>query len=165
MRNDKYAKAPLLYIKDGQPRNIKANMQHQYISKKHKREDQQETESEPEKVYEGKGNKKRNKSFYELSEELIEQETEEEFEGEESKPEKKEVVEKPFKELTIPEKLFYLANKPEYAPRVSCMIKTNKQTYRGIILDYKDESVRIRSGRRNIEITEKDIKDIRIIGL
>ena len=163
MRNDKYAKAPLLYIKDGQPQTIKANMQHQYISKKHKRKDQQK--SEPEKVYEGKGNKKRHKSFYELSEELIEQKAEEENEEMKNKPEKKEVMEKPFKELTIPEKLFYLATKPDYAPRVSCMIKTNKQTYRGIIIDYRDESVRIRSGRRNIEITEKDIKDIRIIGL
>ena len=160
MRNDKYAKAPLLYVHHAQASDVKANMQHNYISKKHK----QIKSQEPEKVYEGKGNMKRKKSFYELSDEQYEEEQTEESEEKQTES-KKETEKKSFTDMTISEKLEYLSNKPEYAPRISCVVRTTERAYRGIILEYKDNKAKIRSGRRIVEVKDEDIKTIRLIGL
>lgn len=156
MRNDKYAKAPVLYIQQRKLKEVQANMQHQYVSSKHR---------QPKRIEEGskeqKALKKRGTSYYSVTEE----EVREEEESEKEEKEANQHTRKSFQEMTIKEQLSYLANKPTYAPRVTCVIRTEGQTYHGMILDYQKDVVTIKSGRRNIEIPDEKIKHIRILSL
>lgn len=156
---DRFAKDPLLYIQQVKASKINANMQHRYVSSKRKKE---EVKVDPkEKKQDEKPIKRiRSESVYKSSTEIVDEEKKEIKEHEQ-----KERGDKPFQKMTIEEKLNYLVNRPEYAPRLTCEVKTEKRAYRGIILNYQDEIATIRSGKRKIEIPGTTIKHIRMLGL
>lgn len=155
---DRFAKDPLLYIQQVKGSKINANMQHRYVSSKQKKQEEMKVEPK-EKQHDDRPIKKvRTESVYKSSTEIVDEENEE-------INEQKERRDKPFQKMTIEEKLHYLVNRPEYAPRLTCEVKTEKRAYRGIILNYQDEIATIRSGKRKIEIPGTTIKQIRMLGL
>ncbi len=153
MHNDRFAKDPLLYIQQAKTEKTRANMQHQYRSKKEKLQEKIQGSKE-EETSDHVVKRFRSESFYEALD----------SEEEEGSADKKEEG-KSFKNMTIDEQLVYLTDRSPYAPKLTCEIKTEKRSYRGIVLQYQDEIAKIRSGKRNIDIPNASIKQIRILGL
>lgn len=162
MRIDRFAKDPLLYIQQVNASKINANMQHRYVSSKRKKEEEMKVNPKEKQLEERPIKRIRTESVYKSSTEIGDKEKEKE---ETNEHEQKERRDKPFQKMTIEEKLNYLVNRPEYAPRLTCEVKTEKRAYRGIILNYQDEIATIRSGKRKIEIPGTTIKHIRMLGL
>ncbi|MHA6251714.1 CotO family spore coat protein [Oceanobacillus sp. CAU 1775] len=164
MPNDKYAKAPKLYIHQNNLKEVKANMQHNYRSSKSKEASEENVGSE-ERSERRIITRRRTRADYDdeptndQTDEIIKDNIEKVEEPQEEKERKS------FSEMTIQEKLIRLTNKSEFAPKLNCMIKTEDKTYRGIILSYENEEVIIQSGRRGIKLHENDIKTIQILSL
>lgn len=150
--NEKYAKAPKLYIQQNHLREVKANMQYQYRSSKQVKEHTEGIESEERRVV----RRKRTRSEVEEASPSVDSDSDE---GRE------EQGRKPFPEMTIKEQLTHLTNRSQYAPRLNCLIKTEDETYRGIVLSYENDGVKMRSGRREISLLENEIKHIQILSL
>lgn len=157
LRNDRFAKDPLLYIQQARTEKTRANMQHQYRSKKEKPQEKIQGSKE-EQTSDRMVKRFRAENFYEAQDSVKEKE-----ELEDTANKKRDG--KSFKNMTIDEQLIYLTDRSPYAPKLTCEIKTEKRTYRGIVLQYQDEIAKIRSGKRNIEVPNTSIKQIRILGL
>ena len=152
MSSERFAKAPLLYIHQADTKKVNAKMQHHYHTSKEARTENS-TVQEEQQVRNEQTKKVRAKSFYD-SRPVVNERKEEKVEEE-----------KPFQKMTLEEQLDYLTKKPDYAPRLTCEIKTEERAYRGIILDYKEGIATIRSGNRSIEIPQEAIKQIRMLSL
>ena len=156
MSSERFAKAPLLYIHQVDTKKVNAKMQHHYHTSNEVRKEDTTVQGE-QKVQNQQSRKVRPKNFYDnrpVVTDVV------------SGIESEEVVEeKPFQKMTLGEQLNYLTGKPAYAPRLTCEIKTEGRAYRGVILDYKEGIVTIRSGNRSIEIPQETIKQIRMLSL
>lgn len=155
LRNERFAKDPLLYIHQTKTERIRANMQHQYRSKKEKVQEEL-NENKAAKTSDRKLKRVRQESFYEAKDSA---------EEESINKGGKEREGNTFKEMTLEEQLVYLTNRPAYAPRLTCEIKTDKRMYQGIILQYENEIAKIRSGKRMIDVPLTSIKRIRMLSL
>ena len=73
---------------------------------------------------------------------------------------------KQFKEMTLEEKVLYLADSPTYAPKIKCEIKTEDKFYRGIVTDFSDGTVFMQVGKKSAatSILFETITEIRLIG-
>ncbi|MFE5472983.1 CotO family spore coat protein [Bacillus safensis] len=102
-----------------------------------KRESQQEEENQPEGV------------FHETKEE----------------PRRKR-VKKPLSQMSIDEKVDFLTRLPHNMPRALCLIEADGKTYRGIIMDRKDDTVVIRTagGGNPVELAIAEITSIHPLG-
>lgn len=148
MDKERYAKDPLLYIHQTRTEKINANMQQYYRSSKMKPESTEEKPSSPGRI-------KKMSPVYNHNSETDESESED----------TEQIKNKNFQEMTVEEQLVYLTDKPSYAPRIVCEIRTNQRSYRGVVLNYLDGVVTIRSGRRRLEISREEIERIRLLSL
>ncbi|WP_085992702.1 CotO family spore coat protein [Oceanobacillus senegalensis] len=160
MAKKKFANDPLLFIHQPSVSTPKAPMQDSYISpkrqKKNKSVEQPSDTSEPAKEIP----KRRYSAKKVLNEEPP-------SEKEEKKEEKHDVPlnqRKQFKDMSVRERIHYFLDTSEYAPKVKCEIKTEKKSYRGFIMDFKDEMVFVQVGRKMIEISFEDIYSVRLLG-
>lgn len=71
---------------------------------------------------------------------------------------------KKFKDMNLEERIHYFLNTPEHVPVMRAEVKTEDRNYRGKIVDYQDDNVYMRVGRRTTEIPFDTIKEIRLIG-
>ena len=71
-----------------------------------------------------------------------------------------------FKEMTLEKKIAYLVDSSSYAPKMRCEVRTEEKTYRGIIIDKKDNDIFIQIGKRasSTKISIAEIKSIRMLG-
>ncbi|WP_163972050.1 CotO family spore coat protein [Oceanobacillus halotolerans] len=173
MGKKKYAKDPLLYIRQPEIKTPEANMQDHYTTPKKKQEEsrnKQKRQGKPIKRQGFKDNSSHHQPFTDgelYEEEDVDIHVDEEKESdeiEESRDEDQGTNRKKFKEMTLTEKVDYLAQRPSYVPNLKCEVKTMERKYRGIITDYKDDHVHMRVGRRNAEIPFDTITDIRLVG-
>ncbi|HLR09660.1 MAG TPA: CotO family spore coat protein [Bacillota bacterium] len=71
---------------------------------------------------------------------------------------------KPFKEMTLDEKVNYLANATNHIPSVRCEVKTKEKNYRGIIMSREEDVIVMRIGKRRLKIQMGDIENVRLLG-
>ncbi|PFK46641.1 hypothetical protein COI93_03720 [Bacillus cereus] len=75
---------------------------------------------------------------------------------------------KSFKEMNHTEKIYFLLQRPHYIKSIRCKIKTEKESFVGYVLSYKDGYVTIKITNRTMstEVTVKfeDIVSIRMVG-
>lgn len=145
---ERYAKDPLLYIHQVRTEKVNANMQEYYRSSSTKSANTEEKRSSPSRI-------KKVSPVYNHKPDTDESESQE----------TDQIKNKNFLEMTIEEQLIYLTDKPSYAPRLVCEIRTNQRSYRGEVLSYLDSIITIRSGRRRIEIPREEIERIRLLSL
>jgi len=174
MEKKKFAKAPLLYIDQPTVTNPEAEMQHQYRSKRKKKKSMKHGAVKEEEVdtvtynsFRPSQEENPSESEAEYTEEAAIQHDEEtiKVKKQDTKSESS-VKRKPFKEMSIEEKVRYFVNSSSYAPKVKCEVKTESRRYRGVIADFKDNDVILQIGARafNKSVPFEEIKDIRIIG-
>jgi len=74
--------------------------------------------------------------------------------------------EKPFKDMTIKERVAYFVQQTERWPAIKCEVRTEQHIYRGIIRDFKDQVVFMNVEKRvqMREIPFEDITHIRMLG-
>lgn len=73
---------------------------------------------------------------------------------------------KRFKEMTIDEKLEYLANFPRVLPPVPCLYTTNEGSYSGTLLNYSEEEVEIRLlNGKSVPLKTASILEIKMLVL
>lgn len=150
MDKGRYAKDPLLYIHQVRTEKINANMQEYYRSSRTKSASTEEKRSSPSRI-------KKVLPVYNHNLDTDIDESEEQ--------ETDQIKNKNFLEMTVEEQLIYLTDKPSYAPRLVCEIRTDQRSYRGVVLSYQNGIVTIRSGRRSIEIPREEIERIRLLSL
>ncbi len=75
-------------------------------------------------------------------------------------------VKKPLSQMSIDEKVDFLTSLPHNMPRALCLIEADGKTYRGIIMDRKEDTVVIRTaGAGNpVELAIDDISSIHPLG-
>src|SRR5699024_11650770 len=98
--------------------------------------------------------------------EIVSAETADNSEPDELK-EKKSMADRPkFKDMTIEEKVEYFVSQPRHVPKLRCQIETNERKYRGIIIDFQEDHVFIRVGKRSssTKISLDQITNIRMLG-
>lgn len=144
MTKGKYANEPLLFIHQTKLSHPKAPMQEHFISKSIK--DIKE--------------KKEQKEVPEFRAKKVEEETEEST----PKAETGKKSRKQFKDMNIRERVEHFTNMSPYAPKMRCEVKTTKNTFRGLIMDFKEGIVIVQSGKRMNEVPFEEIEDIRLIG-
>ncbi|WP_158234665.1 CotO family spore coat protein [Lentibacillus sediminis] len=170
MGKRKFAGKPLMYVQQPDNRKPKAPMQSVYSSPKKKKKpasdtDTENTEKKPVKRKQASQKKSPDKKESNSGKNEKETDTSPESKEKEEIEEKEETPEKkPFKDMDIREKVLYFMEKPEYVPKKKCEVKTSGRNYRGIIIDFKEEIVWMRSGRRSVKIPIGDIKEIRMLG-
>src|SRR5699024_12740480 len=73
---------------------------------------------------------------------------------------------KRFKDMTLEERIDYFLNAPKHAPVMRCEVKTEGRNYRGTIVDYQDNNVYMRVGKRTTPtaIPFDTINEIRLLG-
>jgi hypothetical protein len=71
---------------------------------------------------------------------------------------------KKFKDMTINEKIDYFINTPSHLPRMRCEVITLERKYRGTILDFKDNEIQMRVGKKIILLKLEDITEIQLLG-
>lgn len=73
---------------------------------------------------------------------------------------------KKFKEMSLEEKVFYFAYAPATSPTLRCEVMTSERSYRGKIVDFIENEVYMRVGRRISpeKIPFETIRDIRLLG-
>ncbi|QGX66506.1 spore coat protein [Bacillus sp. ms-22] len=85
----------------------------------------------------------------------------------ESKEEpKRKRVKKPLSQMNVEEKVDFLTSLPHNMPRALCLIEADGKTYRGIIMERKDNTVVIRTagGGNPVELAMDDISSIHPLG-
>lgn len=85
----------------------------------------------------------------------------------ESKEEpKRKRVKKPLSQMNVEEKVDFLTSLPHNMPRALCLIEADGKTYRGIIIERKDNTVVIRTagGGNPVELAMDDISSIHPLG-
>ncbi|MFS0752161.1 CotO family spore coat protein [Oceanobacillus sp. 1P07AA] len=152
MSKKEYAKAPLLYIHQPNLNQPKASMQHHYMGNRSENVQSENVKKEsiiPRKTRGGR---------------LINVTANKENSEQENPEDDRE--KKQFKDMSISEKIDYFVSRSEYAPPVHCLVITDDQKYRGVIIETTKENVKFRPSRRKsiIEITFDDIKDIQLLG-
>lgn len=170
MGKKKFAGKPLMYVQ--QPDNHKptAPMQSLYSTPKKKKKpaadtDTENTEKKPMKKKQTSQKKSPDKKESNIEENEEKTDTYQKSREKEETQEKEETAEKKqFKDMDIREKALYFKEKPEHVPRKKCEVKTSGRNYRGIIIDFKEEIVWMRSGRRSVKVPIEDIREIRMIG-
>ncbi|MFJ5670529.1 CotO family spore coat protein [Bacillus safensis] len=75
-------------------------------------------------------------------------------------------VKKPLSQMSIDEKIDFLTRLPHNIPRALCLIEADGKTYRGIIMDRKDDTVVIRTagGGNPVELAIAEISSIHPLG-
>lgn len=75
-------------------------------------------------------------------------------------------VKKPLSQMSIDEKVDFLTRLPHNMPRALCLIEADGKTYRGIIMDRKDDTVIIRTagGGNPVELAIAEITSIHPLG-
>ncbi|MFD1360147.1 CotO family spore coat protein [Lentibacillus salinarum] len=165
MREKNMAKSPLLYIQQPGIRAPKASMQSHYKTPK-----KQHNHTGTDKV------KKQhvNRNFFNHKQTIHDEvEKDAESRGESSDADQQADVDmennqerKKFKDMNLEERIDYFLNAPDHVPVLRAEIKTAERNYRGKIVDYQDNNVYMRVGRRTTptEIPFETIKEIRLIG-
>ncbi|MDF2607450.1 MAG: hypothetical protein K0S34_1646 [Bacillales bacterium] len=76
-------------------------------------------------------------------------------------------VRKPFKDMTVDEKINYLVNRPVYIPKIPCEVKTNDETFVGYVESYKNNVLTLvsNSDLNGFRANSKDIVSIRLLGI
>ncbi|MFP7466147.1 CotO family spore coat protein [Bacillus safensis] len=79
---------------------------------------------------------------------------------------KRKRVKKPLSQMSIDEKVDFLTRLPHNMPRALCLIEADGKTYRGIIMDRKDDTVIIRTagGGNPVELAIAEITSIHPLG-
>ncbi|KPN13289.1 spore coat protein [Bacillus australimaris] len=79
---------------------------------------------------------------------------------------KRKRVKKPLSQMSIDEKVDFLTRLPHNMPRALCLIEADGKTYRGIIMDRKDDIVVIRTagGGNPVELAIAEITSIHPLG-
>ncbi|SFA82751.1 Spore coat protein CotO [Lentibacillus halodurans] len=166
MGDKKVAKSPLLYIHQPGIQTPEAPMQSQYMTPKNKRHDKKGGSSKIKKQPVNR-NLFNNQNVYEQAEEEIESSEESpELDQQDYAVEDRHQERKKFKDLTLKERVDYFLNSPKHAPVMRAEIKTAGRSYRGNIVDYQDDNVYIRVGKRTTpaKVPFDTIKEIRLIG-
>ncbi|MGE6856681.1 CotO family spore coat protein [Bacillus sp. FSL K6-2841] len=75
-------------------------------------------------------------------------------------------VKKPLSQMSIDEKVDFLTSLPHNMPRALCLIEADGKTYRGIIMDRKEDTVVIRTagGGNPVELAVDEISSIHPLG-
>lgn len=156
MKNKKYARDPMLYIQQPGNNNPKASMQYSYRTKKISSSKSLEGSVKSRSFIEEEREHREKES---LEEEQLDTSHEDTLAGEENKRKK-------FNERTLEEKISYFTDVPKYAPKKKCEIKTEKKTYRGIIIERDESHIFLRVGNRSraVKIMIDEIKNIRLLG-
>ena len=90
---------------------------------------------------------------------------------EEEKPievkQKKSWIKKPFREMSIEEKVYFMINKPHYIPKVECRIQTIHDLFIGYISGYENNEVlvKISTNLTEIRIPIVEIESIQMAGI
>ncbi|SFD39194.1 Spore coat protein CotO [Lentibacillus persicus] len=158
MGNRKQAKSPLLYIQQPQIKTPEASMQSHYMTSKKQRDTKVQNS-----IKRPGSRQKFTKLKDDDQEETFELSGENEKEqSEDHRPREK----KKFKDMTLDERVEYFLDTPDHAPIMKCEVKTEGRNYRGIIVDYQDDNVYMRVGRRTTptSIPFETIKEINLIG-
>jgi len=81
--------------------------------------------------------------------------------------EKKSWIKKPFREMSIEEKVYFMINKPHYIPKVECRIKTTRDLIIGYIEGYEntDVLVKVSSNLTEMKIPIGEIESILMAGI
>ncbi|SET15919.1 Spore coat protein CotO [Oceanobacillus limi] len=168
MGKKKYASDPLMYIHQPRMKRSGAQMQHQYTTAKKKEErpsDKQDIKDQsipkrPVRIKRSQQVQEPQSKVEERNEPKseIENETEEESAEKEERPKK-------FKDMTLRQKISYFAETPKHIPKMKCEIKTNERSYRGVVLSFEDDTIRMVAGRRNVTISFEDVIEVRMLGL
>lgn len=135
MEQNRLAHEPLLYIHQPNITKPKVMMQAHYISHNISKKNQQTEVENLEKIN--------------VDEEKKEIETED----------------LPFKEMTILDKVHYLLNREEHLPKLICEVETKERKYRGMVSDFKDQIVYLRTGQRYLTVNDIPFADIIQISL
>lgn len=162
----RYARDPLLYIHQPKMQMPEAQMQHQYYTPRQSRQ------ARPDVDNVNNHKQKRNRTTLMKRDYFDESDDEEWYEMETLKEDTKTKEDtKPkshsFKDMTLIEKVHYFVNVPEHLPKIKCIVETADNRYRGIITDFKDNIVYMKTGKRMLisnEIPFEDIKSIQMIG-
>ncbi|MCY7494703.1 CotO family spore coat protein [Bacillus safensis] len=79
---------------------------------------------------------------------------------------KRKRVKKPLSQMSIDEKVDFLTRLPHNMPRALCLIEADGKTYRGIIMERKDDTVIIRTagGGNPVELAIAEISSIHPLG-
>ncbi|RDW18284.1 hypothetical protein CWR48_11920 [Oceanobacillus arenosus] len=174
MSDKKFANEPMLYIQQPSISRPAAPMQHQYTSPKRRKDVISSESTADTQLKSAAAPRKRVKhntfqqqlmgKTVDNLEETIDQEPVQE-KVDEVKEQATQNRKKQFKEMTLQEKALYLADSPTFAPKVKCEVKTNEQSHRGIVTDFKDDTVFMQVGRRTTltSIPFADITEIRMI--
>jgi hypothetical protein len=86
----------------------------------------------------------------------------------ETKRELRETFEtKDFQEMTLGEKLNFLANLPAHLSNIKCSLITDNKNYEGYIIGYKDKQVVFQTAkdRKRVTISRENIVSLTLIGL
>lgn len=182
-RKRKIAQEPMLYIAQPELKSATASMQSHYrtpVKKSGKTK-----APEPESSIKEKELRKRqvdNKKESRITEKGQEEAVEGKKTEKEKQEKKKDVQEqKPsdknhddtnkgkrqrFREMTIEDKVEYFVGLPKQVPRMKCEVRTTVETYRGLIVDYKEGVVHMKTIKRpyDREVNIKDIQNIRLLG-
>ncbi|MCP8968355.1 CotO family spore coat protein [Ectobacillus ponti] len=79
------------------------------------------------------------------------------------------VMRKPFKDMSIEEKIQYVLHLPHYIPKIPCEVMTNGQKHLGYIRSYKEETEMVKLQLQNqlssVEIPLREIQSIQMRGL
>lgn len=158
MGEKKFAKNPLLYIHQPSIGTPKAPMQHHYTTPKKAPAEQAVTKET--KNVQTRPVKRDNFSKKSVSEEDDTNEAADESDESSDQERKK------FKDMTLNERIEYFVNSPKHVPVMKCEVKTEERNYRGIIVDFKEENIIMRVGRRTSTtgIPFEKVDDIRLIG-
>ena len=140
---------PLLYVAQPELPQAKLNVQQSFVLKsKHVLSERKNTEDS-------------SSSEIELKNEPIEEEKPNEVKN------KKSWIKKPFREMSVEEKVNFMIHKPHYIPKVECRIKTIHDLFVGFISGYENNEVmvNISSNLTDIRIPIVEIESIQMAGI
>ncbi|WP_077325153.1 CotO family spore coat protein [Virgibacillus siamensis] len=173
MGQKKYAKSPLLYIHQPTIRTPEASMQHNYRTPKKSSGTAPEAGTSGGTGASGSMPKKKSPVRRPLKRENISKpEMNKGDEGETAgiieptgDDEKTDDEPKKFKDMTMRERIDYFLDK-QHVPAMRCEIRTEERKYRGRIVDFQEQDVFMRVGRRKstTKIPFDDILEIGLIG-
>ncbi|GAA0491985.1 hypothetical protein GCM10008986_17760 [Salinibacillus aidingensis] len=88
---------------------------------------------------------------------------EEKVSGEEAETK---LEDKKFRDMTVEEKISYLTRLPSQMPKMKCEVLTEDQRYRGLIQDFNDDTIRMRTVQKpyRVELSLSDIEDVKLMG-
>ncbi|HLR61742.1 MAG TPA: CotO family spore coat protein [Lentibacillus sp.] len=159
MGDHKSANSPLLYIQQPGMKTPRASMQSHYMTPKKKRADKIQANHKSRTRPVSRNYFKRQDDTDENGEDMESPEVG--SSQEDGRQERKR-----FKDMTLEERIDYFLNAPKHAPVMRCEVKTEGRNYRGTIVDYQDNNVYMRVGKRTTPtaIPFDTINEIRLLG-